>query len=156
MLIPTLLSILIVVVTLAFGGGVIALLAYGLGWLIHLVTKFDLFQSTLLGLAGMFVFGILAERIFSGLLSVPIGAADDDEFDADEYDGDFDDEYDDEVDDEFDDEKPQKKGVEPRPGIPLWRQPLKQVDFSKARPNDKCPCGSGRKFKNCHGAKRAN
>jgi preprotein translocase subunit SecA len=21
-------------------------------------------------------------------------------------------------------------------------------------PNDKCPCGSGRKYKNCHGRKR--
>ncbi len=25
------------------------------------------------------------------------------------------------------------------------------IDFSKAKRNDPCPCGSGRKFKNCHG-----
>jgi uncharacterized protein len=24
--------------------------------------------------------------------------------------------------------------------------------FAKARPNDPCPCGSGQKFKKCHGA----
>ena len=28
------------------------------------------------------------------------------------------------------------------------------VDFSKVKRNDPCPCGSGKKFKNCHGRKQ--
>ncbi len=129
MTLTIILTILIIIVLLTVGGGLVAIIAYGLGWLIHLLTKFDLFQSTLLGLAGMFVFGILAERIFSTMMSI---ANDELEETSDE-----------------DEELPATY-----PGAPRWRQPLKQVDFSKARPNDPCPCGSGRKFKHCHGVKR--
>ena len=28
------------------------------------------------------------------------------------------------------------------------------IDFSKVKRNDLCPCGSGKKFKNCHGRKQ--
>ena len=28
------------------------------------------------------------------------------------------------------------------------------IDFSKVGRNDFCPCGSGKKFKNCHGRKQ--
>lgn len=28
------------------------------------------------------------------------------------------------------------------------------IDFSNVNRNDPCPCGSGKKFKNCHGKKR--
>lgn len=139
-----LLTVLIIIVLLAIGGGVMALIVYGIGWLIHLVTKFDLFQSTLLALASMFAFGILAERIFSAILSINRSDLEEDDF----YDNDFADEFED------DDFEAKKQKSEPYSGIPLWRQPLKQVDFSKARPNDLCPCGSGRKFKHCHGVKR--
>ena len=37
------------------------------------------------------------------------------------------------------------------PRVPRWRQPLKNPDFSNTKPDDRCPCGSGRKYKNCHG-----
>ncbi|MFZ5910478.1 MAG: YecA family protein [Chloroflexota bacterium] len=141
------LTILITIVLLAIGGGLIVLIAYGIGWLIHFVTKFDLFQSTLLGLAGMFAFGILAERTFSAITSIARNDLGGEEFE-DYYDDDFEDEFDDDFGE--DEEEPS----DAYPGIPRWRQPLKQVDFSKARPNDLCPCGSGRKFKHCHGAKR--
>jgi uncharacterized protein YecA (UPF0149 family) len=39
-------------------------------------------------------------------------------------------------------------------GIPRGRQPLKTPDFSNVKPDDRCPCGSGRKYKNCHGRKK--
>ncbi|MBC7032295.1 hypothetical protein G6O48_25550, partial [Salmonella enterica subsp. enterica serovar Enteritidis] len=29
-----------------------------------------------------------------------------------------------------------------------------EIDFSKVGRNDFCPCGSGKKFKNCHGRKQ--
>jgi preprotein translocase subunit SecA len=43
-------------------------------------------------------------------------------------------------------------------GIRVIRMPIQNVqgnnispDFSKAKRNDACPCGSGKKFKQCHG-----
>ncbi len=139
MTLTIILTILIIIVLLTLGGGLVAIIAYGLGWLIHLLTKFDLFQSTLLGLAGMFVFGILAERIFSAMMSITRNDLEE-EFDEDEFD-----------EEDFEDDEELAVAY---PGVPRWRQPLKQVDFSKARPNDLCPCGSGRKYKHCHGVKR--
>ena len=32
----------------------------------------------------------------------------------------------------------------------LVTKPIKR-DTPKIRPNDPCPCGSGKKYKNCHG-----
>jgi uncharacterized protein YecA (UPF0149 family) len=61
-------------------------------------------------------------------------------------------------DDDVDEEDYEDEDVDEEPviypSIPRWRQPLKTPDFSNTRPDDRCPCGSGRKYKNCHGAKR--
>ncbi|MBJ8350164.1 preprotein translocase subunit SecA [Streptococcus zalophi] len=35
------------------------------------------------------------------------------------------------------------------------KEDLSQYDFSNVGRNDKCPCGSGKKFKNCHGRQKA-
>jgi transposase-like protein len=35
-----------------------------------------------------------------------------------------------------------------------WRRPSKNLDFSNAKPDARCPCGIGRKYKNCHGSKQ--
>ena len=48
---------------------------------------------------------------------------------------DFQDDYEDEEEDDFD----------TTDGTPVFANP----DFSRAKPNDYCPCGSGKKFKNC-------
>jgi hypothetical protein len=48
---------------------------------------------------------------------------------------DFHDDYEDEEEDDFD----------MTDGTPVFANP----DFSRARRNDYCPCGSGKKFKNC-------
>ena len=53
-------------------------------------------------------------------------------------------------DEEEEDAVPESKQV--YPGIPRWRQPTKKLDFTNVKPDERCPCGSGRKFKNCHGA----
>ncbi len=94
-----------------------------------------------LALAAMLSFGILAERMWRVIVSPPPFSPDLDD----------DDEFDDEYDDEDEDDEPL---VFVNPRIPRWRQPLKQVDFSNAKPDDRCPCGSGRKYKNCHGVKQ--
>ncbi|MCJ7435829.1 MAG: SEC-C domain-containing protein [Anaerolineales bacterium] len=141
------------VLVLAIGGGALVLLAYGVGWVINLVMGLDSFQVTALSLGGIFVFIILAERVLNALMPLAPGDFDDDEEFDDEYDGEFDDEYDDEMDgDEI------AENIEAinklYAGIPRWRRPTKNLDFSKAKPDGRCPCGSGRKYKNCHGTKQ--
>jgi uncharacterized protein YecA (UPF0149 family) len=98
----------------------------------------DPFQATALSLAGMLAFGSLATRIFQTIMdTMPRPATADDDDEEEDY------------EDEDVDEEPVIY-----PSIPRWRQPLKTPDFSNTRPDDRCPCGSGRKYKNCHGAKR--
>jgi hypothetical protein len=137
-----LLFVLGVFLTLATGGGLLALLAYGIGWILNRVLHFDPFQATAIGLASMLVFGILAERIWQVIISTPPLNPDLDE-DEDEFD--FDDDY-------FDEEEDEPVIY---PGFPRWRQPPKTPDFTNVKPDDHCPCGSGRKYKNCHGRKKS-
>jgi hypothetical protein len=133
------------VLVLAIGGGALALLAYGIGWVINLVMGLESFQATALGLAGIYVFIILAERVINALTPLAPGDFDDD----DEFDGEYDEEFED--DDIAEDMEELNKLYA---GIPRWRRPTKNLDFSKAKPDDRCPCGSGRKYKNCHGSKQ--
>jgi hypothetical protein len=100
-------------------------------------------------MAGMFLFGILVERAFASFLSIPRTLAGNDEFDED----DFEDEEDDYFDLEEDSDLSDKEMDAIFAGVPRWRRPLKTLDFSNVKPDDRCPCGSGRKFKNCHGKK---
>ncbi len=141
MTLPLILTLLIIVVSLTIGGGLLALLAFGVGWVINLVMHLEPFQATIIGLASILAFGILAERLWSAFMSTARNLDD-----IEEYDEDYEDE---DEDDEEEDELPF------HPGVPRWRQPLKPVDFSDSKPDDRCPCGSGRKYKNCHGVKWA-
>jgi len=124
---------------LALGGAALLLLAYGLALLVSWLVHIELFQAMLLSLAAIFVAGMFMERILSIITSgapyVPV-----DEFEDD----------DDEEDEEDEDDEAFINGA-----IPRWRQPLKQIDFSDVKPDDRCPCGSGRKYKNCHGIRQA-
>jgi hypothetical protein len=139
-----LLFVLGILAALAIGGGLLVLLAYGLGWLLNHIMQVEPFQATILALAGIVTFGILATRIWDAVIaSSPM--LQDDEYDED-------DDYDDEDEDEY--EYEEEPPVVINPHIPRWRQPLKQVDFSNTKPDDRCPCGSGRKYKNCHGVKQ--
>lgn len=140
--------ILAAALVVAIGGGLLALLAYGVGWVLNLVMGLDAFQATALSLAGIYVFIILADRAINALRPLPKYDFDDEEFD---------DEYDDEYDEEFDDDEIAEDMEEfdnLYAGIPRWRRPTKNLDFSNVKPDDRCPCGSGRKYKNCHGTKQ--
>lgn len=135
--------LMIVLLALAVGGGLFTMLAYGVGMVVTRFTGLAPLPSTVISMAGMFLFGILVERIFNSFLSLPSHLVGSDETDEDEDDLDFDDEpelSDEEMDSLF-------------RGIPRWRRPPRTLDFSNAKPDDRCPCGSGRKFKNCHGKK---
>ena len=138
-----LLLVILILLGVTIGGGILVLIAYGLGWLLNHIMHIDPFQVTLLSLAGMLAFGFLASSIFQTIVNtMPRSPAVDD----DEY------EDDDEDEEEFDVEDADEEPVV-YANIPLWRQSLKTPDFSNTRPDDRCPCGSGRKYKNCHGAK---
>jgi len=133
--------IIALIAVIGLAGGLLVLLAYAVGLLINQVMHFEPFQITALCLVGIIIAGWLTINLANGYLD----SKKNDSFNDDD---DYDDDYDDEEDDEDEDVI-----VEDRyPGIPLWRQPRKQVDFSNTRPDDRCPCGSGRKYKNCHGA----
>ena len=142
----TVLVVLIVLLALAIGGGLFTLLSYGVGIVITRLTGLDALPATVISMAGMFLFGILVERVFNSIMSMPRNLSESDEFD------DYDDE--DEDDDFFDIEEDLEETNDVFSGIPLWRRPLKTLDFSNVKPDDRCPCGSGRKFKNCHGKKK--
>jgi hypothetical protein len=151
-LLTGLLILLAIIVVLALGSGLLVLSAYGLGWLLNFVMHFDTFQATVISLAGIVSFGILAANLFQAITNSPTARnfnSDDEDYDDEEYD---DEDYDDE--DEYDEEDEEDEAPPSYPGIPRWRQPLKTPDFSNTKPDDRCPCGSGRKYKNCHGAKR--
>jgi hypothetical protein len=91
--------------------------------------------------------GMMVIRLVSSAISNPLSSQSITEDDDDDEYLDYDD---------ADEEEALEEAVEDElQGIPLWRRPLKNNDFSNAKPDDRCPCGSGRKFKNCHGYKRA-
>jgi hypothetical protein len=139
---------LVAVLVLAIGGGALALMAYGVGWVVNLVMGLEPFQATALSLAGIYVFIILAERVINALTPLqPYDSDDDEEFDDEEDD-------DDEEIDDYEIVENMEAINKLYAGIPRWRRPTKNLDFSKAKPDDRCPCGSGRKYKNCHGTKQ--
>jgi hypothetical protein len=142
-----LLFVILILIGVTVGGGILVLTAYGLGWLLNHVMHLDPFQATALSLAGMLAFGFLASRIFQTIMDTmaPSRVTSDDDEDGDEED--------DEDETEFDVEEVDEEPVI-YPSIPRWRQPLKTPDFSTTSPDARCPCGSGRKYKNCHGAKQ--
>jgi len=136
------LLVILILIGVTVGGGILVLVAYGLGWLLNL----DPFQATLLSLAGMLAFGFLASRIFQTILDTisPSHVTSEDDEDDDEDEGET----------EFKVEAVDKEPVI-YPSIPRRRQPLKTTDFSNTQIDDRCLCGSGRKYKNYHGAKRS-
>jgi hypothetical protein len=141
--------VLIAILVLAVGSGLLVLMAYGVGWVINLVMGFESFQATALGLAGILIFIILADRVIHALTPLaPVDFEDDDYFDDD-----LDDEEFDEMDD-YDIVEDEEALDKLYAGIPRWRRPSKNLDFSNTQPDDRCPCGSGRKYKNCHGTKQ--
>ncbi|MDX9953248.1 MAG: SEC-C domain-containing protein [Anaerolineae bacterium] len=140
--------LLIGAVLIAIVGGLLVLLAYGVGLLVNLVMDFEPFHATLLSLVGMIAAGVLVVRIVSALLPGPFPVLDSED-DLDE-----DDDNDDAAADE-DDDKGDVYLYQPgaHPEVIRWRPPPKPADFTGVRPDDRCPCGSGRKYKNCHGVK---
>jgi len=146
-IIAAILIVLIVIIVTGFVGGITVLLAYGVGCILTQFLPFSIFEATALGLAGMAAGVMLVanlSRIFNDMQSLTGGDFDDDDWDDDDLDDD--DDWDDEDDDVPSDDQP---------GVPRWRQSSRPIRIPKVAPNELCPCGSGKKYKNCHGRKSA-
>jgi hypothetical protein len=143
------LVILIVVAALALlavVSGLVVWAASGLGWVLinWLRLPFTLFEATLLSLVTFVAVTWSAWRLLVNLVSLPFGSSHADEDEDEEWDEDED------VDYEEDEEPEQAQHVS---SIPKWRQPIRRASDGMpiVNPDDRCPCGSGRKYKNCHG-----
>ncbi len=128
------LIILLIVLGVALGGGLLVLLAYGVGWVLTRFLPLSSFEASLLSLVGVIAAAWLAVRLSATLPARETPNADDEE--------------DDELLDEEEEEEDRYAG------IPRWRRPRSELDFEDVRPDDRCPCGSGRKYKNCHGRRQ--
>jgi len=143
------LLVAVVLLLLAAVSGLAVWAASGLGWvLIHwLRLPFTPFEATLLSLIALIAMAWSAWRLLVNLVSLPLGSSQEEEDDDEEdWDEDEDEDY------EEDEEPEQAQHVS---SIPKWRQPIRRASDGMpiVNPDDRCPCGSGRKYKNCHGKK---
>jgi len=137
-LLVTLLIVFGIIIIIGLGSVLLVLWAYGAGQVMLRVLPsgtFTSFEATLLNQVGVLIVGLMVIRILSAATTNPITSK---------------------VLGKDGGNKSVEKGSKDEfPGIPLWRRPLKRLDFSDVKPNDPCPCGSGRKYQNCHGFKRS-
>ena len=145
---PLILTILIifgVVIGVGLGSVLLVLWAYGAGQVMLRILPpgtFSPFEATLLNLVGVLIVGLLVVRIVSASTSDAFASQSVRKTNK----------KDESIRGE--DAEPDDTGEDEYPGIPRWRRPLKKLDFTDVKPEDPCPCGSGRKYRNCHGAKR--
>jgi len=147
------LFVIVALFLVAAVGGLIVWAASGIGWALinWLRLPFTPFEATLLSLIATFATIWTVWRLIVSVVSPPIGSSRSQEQGEDWEDEDEDDE------DEYEDEDEQElEQVKPIPSIPKWRQPIRRASDGMpiVGPDDRCPCGSGRKYKNCHGRKK--
>ncbi len=155
-IVSVLLIILIVVAALALVvviSGLVVWGASGLGWVLinWLRLPFTPFEATLLSLITFIAVMWFAGRLLTSLVSLPLGSGQEEEDEDEEED--WDEEWDEGEDDDEEAEEPEQ--VRHVSSIPKWRQPIRRASDGMpiVNPDDRCPCGSGRKYKNCHGRK---
>ena len=149
--VAVLLVILIVVVALALlavVSGLVVWAASGLGWVLinWLRLPFTPFEATLLSLVTFVAVTWSAWRLLVNLVSLPLRSS------HEEEDDDEDEEWDEDEEENYEeDEEPEQ--AQHVSSIPKWRQPIRRASDGMpiVNPDDRCPCGSGRKYKNCHG-----
>ncbi len=148
-------AILGLLLLVIISAGALVMSAYGLGWLLTRFLPFSPFEATILSLAALCISILVVFRFVAAFITPPFKRPEE-ELDEDWEDEDWDEEDWDEEDwedEDWDEDDEDETEVDQFPGIPKWRQPLKKLDFSNVKPDDRCPCGSGRKYKNCHGTK---
>jgi hypothetical protein len=132
--------ILLIILAITLAGGLLVMLSYGAGWLLTRFLALSTFEATLLSLIAISVIGITGARILGGFFAppaFPTTLGEDEDEESEEEPGDDEDTI------EEDDQPYKGRNV-------VWKKD-REYDFSGVKPDDRCPCGSGRKYKNCHG-----
>jgi hypothetical protein len=147
------LIVAVALVLVAAVSGLVVWAASGIGWVMinWLRLPYTRFEATVLSLIALVIVTWSAWRLLGTVITLPLESRHDED----------EDEYEDE-DEDWENEDEEDYEEEPAPpaqhisSIPKWRQPLRRASdgLPIVDPNDKCPCGSGRKYKNCHGRKR--
>jgi len=143
-LIVTLLIVFGVIIVVGLGSVILVLWAYGAGQVMLRILPlgtFSPFEATLLNQVGVLIVGLMVFRIVSAATTRPLTSKVLTKTN--------------EIRDDLDDVEVTENEADEFAGIPRWRRPLKNIDFTNVKPNDPCPCGSGRKFQKCHGYKRS-
>ncbi len=123
----------------------------GLAWGLNHLSPLDFWQATLLVTAvGLGVFYLFTQQVGD---VVSLNRRDEEESDEEEdWDEDEGEEYDDGDENDWDEDE--DDGVSPSQRTPD-RRPLDSSESAipVVGPNESCPCGSGKKYKYCHGRK---
>lgn len=115
----------------------------GVGWLLTRIFPLSLFETSLIAALSSLGFAYVMGRILS---TTPKPAYQEDWEDEEDWDeGDWDEEWE---EDEY--EEPISFPQWPQRGV----ETKKSADLPVVGRNDPCPCGSGKKYKYCHGKKK--
>lgn len=120
----------------------------GIGWLLSRVFPLSLFEASVIAVLS----GLGLAYVVGRIMSIPVRSTSDEDWEDEE---DWDEEDWDEED--WDEEWEEDEYEEPI-SFPQWRRRGEEVQKSTDVPavgrNDPCPCGSGKKYKYCHGKKK--
>ena len=142
--------VVVILLVVSLAATLLVVFAYWLGGLFMRFLPFETGQATLLALIAIIATSAILAQVLNVVLTPPVQSSPpkDTSDELDDDDDDYDDEEDEEEDEEDDDDDEPVAFVA---SVPRWRQPIKPVTFEGANLNGPCPCGSGRKYKNCHG-----
>jgi hypothetical protein len=139
----TLLLGILILLAVALAIFLISLGFVGMGWLLSRILPLSLFEASVIAILS----GLGLAYVIGQIISIPTGPA---------YDEDWEDEED--WDEEDWDEEWEEDEYEEPISFPQWRRRGGEVRESTDVPlvgrNDPCPCGSGKKYKYCHGKKK--
>jgi hypothetical protein len=124
---------IVILLAIAVGAALIVLMAAGLGLLLSRFLPLSAYEASFMSLIALITLLAAVWQILrTPAITVPV---------------DEEDWEDEEMTEE--DEPPSRPAF--ISSIPRWRQPLKRTGYESIGRNDPCPCGSGKKYKNCHG-----
>ncbi len=124
----------------------------GLAWGLNRFSPLDFWQATLLVTAvGLGVFYLFTQQVGD---VVSLSRRDEEESDEEEDwdDDEEEDEYGEWDESHWDEDKDDGASLPPRPSG-LRPQDRPEAEIPVVEPNEPCPCGSGKKYKYCHGRK---
>ena len=135
----TLLLAILILLAVAVAILLLSLGFVGMGWLLSRILPLSLFEASVIAILS----GLGLAYVIGQIVSIPTGPT---------YDEDWEDEED--WDEEDWDEEWEDEYEEPI-SFPQWRRRgEKSTDVPLVGRNDPCPCGSGKKYKYCHGRKK--